>query len=372
MKCPKCNVDQTSEIECEACGVIFEKFYKLLEKRSGSNESVHKSKPISSEGKYYKIFTIMIIVIFCAVGFWIISGIYGTIKLSQIQDKTKKVETAKKNDSTEGKNLTGIAKQLYDFQQPQTIIEKAQIATVFIKTPWGLGSGFFINGKCDIITNKHVVEFDEKKVKDLRYKVEMLEKMIERDEGQIEKVELMIAKLNSFEHIEDMNQRLKKAQKKIESMKNEYERLNANLEKVQYGPQSIEYEIILFDESIHIVTETIYSEKYDLALIKINQDDCPCLKRGDTKKVRTGQKVYTIGNPLGLSSTVTSGIISGQRSHDDVHYLQTDASINPGNSGGPLINENGQVIGINTMILVNTEGIGFAIPIETALQEFKL
>ena len=68
---------------------------------------------------------------------------------------------------------------------------------------------------------------------------------------------------------------------------------------------------------------------------------------------------------------MTSGVFSGEREQGEQRLLQTDAPINPGNSGGPLITENGRVIGINTMVLRGTQGIGFAIPIETALDQFS-
>jgi len=109
------------------------------------------------------------------------------------------------------------------------------------------------------------------------------------------------------------------------------------------------------------------SEKYDLALMSLFVQDGASIKRpAPGSKLRQGDRVYTIGSPVGLRQTVTSGIFSGYRTHepDGQIYLQTDAAINPGNSGGPLIDENGYVRGVNTMILKNTEGIGFAIPID--------
>jgi len=105
----------------------------------------------------------------------------------------------------------------------------------------------------------------------------------------------------------------------------------------------------------------------DLALIKIdNGGSLPYLKLGDSSKMRVGDWVVAIGNPFGLSHTVTAGIISakgriiGAGPYDD--FIQTDASINPGNSGGPLLNQAGDVIGINTAIVASGQGIGFAIP----------
>lgn len=109
----------------------------------------------------------------------------------------------------------------------------------------------------------------------------------------------------------------------------------------------------------------------DLALLKISvKKDLPAINFGDSDKMEVGDWVVAIGNPFGLSNTVTTGIISAKGR--DIHagpydnFLQTDASINPGNSGGPLLNLDGEVIGINTAIAASGQGIGFAIPSKLA------
>jgi S1-C subfamily serine protease len=112
----------------------------------------------------------------------------------------------------------------------------------------------------------------------------------------------------------------------------------------------------------------------DVAAIKIEGQGLPTIVMGDSTKLVAGQWAIAIGNPLGLDHTVTAGIISalGRSSTEvgipdkRVRFIQTDAAINPGNSGGPLLNERGEVIGINTAIRANAQGLGFAIPIETA------
>ena len=113
----------------------------------------------------------------------------------------------------------------------------------------------------------------------------------------------------------------------------------------------------------------------DLSVIKINAKNLEFLKLGDSENIKIAQKVYAIGNPIGyeFQRTVTSGIISGLErtikiEENDKNYymenlIQTDATINLGNSGGPLINEKGEVIGINSVKITTAEGIGFAIPI---------
>jgi S1-C subfamily serine protease len=112
----------------------------------------------------------------------------------------------------------------------------------------------------------------------------------------------------------------------------------------------------------------------DLAVVKIEGDDLPVAPLGSSDRVKVGDWAIAVGNPLGLDNTVTLGIISTlNRSSSQVgipdkriDFIQTDAAINPGNSGGPLLNERGEVIGINTAIRADAEGIGFAIPIDTA------
>jgi S1-C subfamily serine protease len=112
----------------------------------------------------------------------------------------------------------------------------------------------------------------------------------------------------------------------------------------------------------------------DVAVVKIEATDLPSVRLGSTANLSPGQWAIAIGNPLGLDNTVTAGIISaiGRTSNQvgipdkRVQFIQTDAAINPGNSGGPLLNDRGEVIGMNTAIRANAQGLGFAIPIETA------
>ncbi|MCB0198354.1 MAG: trypsin-like peptidase domain-containing protein, partial [Anaerolineae bacterium] len=114
----------------------------------------------------------------------------------------------------------------------------------------------------------------------------------------------------------------------------------------------------------------------DLAVIKINADNLVPASLGDSDKLRIGEWVIAAGNPFALSNTVTAGIVSakgrsivGGAQYED--FIQTDAAINPGNSGGPLVNLDGDVIGINTAIFSRSGGymgIGFAIPSNMARQ----
>lgn len=143
-------------------------------------------------------------------------------------------------------------------------------------------------------------------------------------------------------------------------------------------------EVIFSDNTTEEVT-VLGKETYsDIAVLSLNvKDKMTVAQTGDSSVVKLGDIVFTIGSPLGVgySSTVTKGILSGKDRLVEVSYsgsgsdyyvkvLQTDAAINPGNSGGPLLNVNGEVIGITSLKLVQdeVEGMGFAIPIEDALE----
>lgn len=133
--------------------------------------------------------------------------------------------------------------------------------------------------------------------------------------------------------------------------------------------------ITLENGSNHEGTVVWSDTDLDLSITKINAKNLKFVDLGDSSKIRVGETVYAIGNPIGFEfrRTVTSGIISAKnrtikleeenKSSYMTDLIQTDATINPGNSGGPLIYPNGQVIGINTVKISSAEGIGFAIPI---------
>ena len=112
----------------------------------------------------------------------------------------------------------------------------------------------------------------------------------------------------------------------------------------------------------------------DVAVVQVDAVGLPTARLGESEEIQPGEWAIAIGNPLGLDNTVTMGIISATgRSGSDigisdrrVRYIQTDAAINPGNSGGPLLNARGQVIGVNTAIIQGAQGLGFAIPIDSA------
>jgi S1-C subfamily serine protease len=134
-------------------------------------------------------------------------------------------------------------------------------------------------------------------------------------------------------------------------------------------------EVTLSDKHKYKAQIILQDPAHDLALLQINANNLTPAVLSESRGLQVGQNVYAIGNPFGLSGTMTTGILSSVRSVREPqgplieNALQTDAAINPGNSGGPLLNSRGEVIGINTLIQTGgaeqSSGIGFAIPIDT-------
>jgi S1-C subfamily serine protease len=133
---------------------------------------------------------------------------------------------------------------------------------------------------------------------------------------------------------------------------------------------------VLFENGEKLEGKTLWNDSVlDLAIVKVETTGLPTATLGDSSNLQVGEIAVAIGNPLGLEfqRTVTSGIISGLHRSIQIDantiiedLIQTDASINGGNSGGPLLNGNGDVIGINTAKIKSAEGLGFAIPIDSA------
>jgi len=139
---------------------------------------------------------------------------------------------------------------------------------------------------------------------------------------------------------------------------------------------------VLADGTEHPLEPVRVSDRYDLALMRVPKKGCPSLRPTSSEALELGATLYTVGSPRGLRHKVTSGIFSGfieskegdtlSAGGQKARVIQTDAPINPGNSGGPLIDAQGDVVGINSAILRDSEGIGLAIPIELALEEFGI
>lgn len=369
MQCPKCGHTQSGGEECSACGIIFKKFAQVQAKRRAEAlspaEKTTGETPPPPKNQLPKVVLpcVILVVMFVALYYMFRSDEPSDPKsIPALAEPTVDKQTPADRDGG------GLAEQLASAVPTRNPVEKARNATVFIKSGIGIGSGFFINRTCDILTNRHVVIIRDEEKEQLTLEKEHLGKLIQdltaHIQATIENLKYRGVKIDENNPPPPLRAQmdvLRKAQVRYDE-----------IEQYLQGAEGLngDIEISLVDGSTYDAMLVDSSEDYDLALLRIENSNCPCLQSGSVEQVQFGQKVFTIGNPSGLRHTVTAGILSGYREEGKYKLIQTDAPINPGNSGGPLIDESGRVIGINTMVLRDTEGIGFAIPIETAFEVF--
>lgn len=377
ISCPKCGHNQSGGKECSSCGVIFARYQRVQERKKALAEQAAK-EAAAAESKSSPLMMVLMAVALVAVT---AGGTYYFVKPGKIPQQQDAPVTARiPRDSVEetlpqvqeaGVISPAVATTESEVYQGSSI-EYARRATVSIEAPWGTGSGFFVSNNF-IVTNRHVVELNQDELEKFRHKVETSRKMIDLEEEKIRKYRKELKRMPKGPQREQVRIYITELQKNIDRIMPEQERAEERLQEMQQQSGAGDIRVILADGSEHYANFLLLSDNYDLALLAISVAEHPVLKRPPSHyRINQGDKVFTIGSPVGLRNTVTAGIFSGMRKSaiDGQILLQTDAPINPGNSGGPLIDEKGYVRGVNTMILRDTEGIGFAIPIEKVFEDF--
>jgi S1-C subfamily serine protease len=272
--------------------------------------------------------------------------------------------------------LSGLAAQLAQAFPAHNPVETTRNATVFIKTGWGSGSGFIVDEDCHVITNRHVVETDGSRVAtSVVQDPDVQARMASAQQSLVAGIYQEQRRLRSLGGQPGTRLEQLQAQQRIQAMQAQLADMPGAVS--QAVSQTVEesgrkgFTVALIDGTEFKSLHAENAAHFDLALIKLPADHCPHVVFGRSAALAQGQRLYTIGSPAGLNYTVTSGVMSGMRMIEQRRYLQTDAPINPGNSGGPLLTEAGEVVGINTMTLRGTQGIGFAIPVEAVFDEFS-
>jgi serine protease Do len=279
----------------------------------------------------------------------------------------------------------------------RTPIEKATTGTVAIQTAVGFGSGFFISADGYVITNKHVIRSTEAQNAKSEDYFEQAESRIERIEKQLateaQRLKNYQSRLDQLKnaaeaepnpqrkqaYMEDYRENLanhRKWEADYEKRRHAFEedkrRIRSDRMRLDHGKLvadlSQSFTIFLVDNTQLYVRLVGVSSTYDLALLKLDGHRVPCLIPGNSRGLTQGEALYAIGSPVKLQNSVTAGVFSGF----EQGFIQTDTRIYPGNSGGPLVTADGRVVGINTFkqLTYKFEGLGFAIPIQAALQEF--
>ncbi len=372
MRCPKCDHEQKNTRECEKCGLIFAR-YEIVRKRKKEAEAAARSRveKISKTRSVILQFLLLAVIVGAAVYYYSIKN--NNTGLAQTPVETRQ----KENIPTEPARIsagkpTGFRQKQKNFAFKENAVEIARNATVSIETPWGTGSGFFVNDQY-IVTNRHVVKVSEKAIAEFREKVETARKLIDLEKQKLEEIRKRLRRYNEGPTKKQLALILEVREKKLNSLFPVQKKSEEQLRKLEREISASDIRIVFASGEKKTPNYFLVSDNYDLALIALFSEKTTFLTRHPAGKLlHQGEKVYTIGSPVGLRHTVTSGVFSGYRKQKNGQvFLQTDAAINPGNSGGPLIDENGFVYGVNTMILRGTEGIGFAIPIEKVYEEFS-
>lgn len=376
MECPKCGHQQAGTEKCEACDIYFAKYQAIQERLKNGETQQRKGKgrrpAATNDGNGSKRGLIALVVV---------GGIIGLMLLNK-EEPPAAPQVVTAPPPAPGPEPTGIKAQLDASNPPGNAIEQARNATVFIETPWGsLGSGFLVNSNCTVITNRHVVDFNEDLYRAAIYNDKSLQDTVRREamERQARFYHLshmrdqLIHSGASREEIDQLNEELQGLSKSLNSLSSEFtDAVDEEVREMSWTARTSPIVVSLVDGTEFKVTDIQHSEKLDLASFSLRAENCPFIAMSSSNGLRQGDRLYTIGSPSGLTYTVTSGIFSGNREMETFTAIQTDAPINPGNSGGPLIREDGSVIGINTAILQGTSGIGFAIPVDLAREEFQL
>ncbi len=368
MRCPKCAHEQKGRVECEACGLIFARYERHRDRQKEKEAAAGAGRESSGAGA--KILGVAVLMLFMAgLTYWFLRPAEQKGSSAPAVTAVPQSAPAPLADKKPVPSKAAAGPQL---QGGGSSIEQARNATVSIETPWGTGSGFFVN-KNFIVTNRHVVEMDQEKLAEDKQKVENNRRMIELEKQNQQIRRRQLEEMPDGPSRQQLELFIQTREAEIQKIIPQLEEEEARIAAREKNLQPSDIKIFLADGREFRAEYLQISSKHDLALMALHAIDSNYLSRPlNRHPLQQGDKVFTIGSPVGLRHTVTSGVFSGYRQveTDGSVLLQTDAAINPGNSGGPLIDEKGYVFGVNTMIFKDTEGIGFAIPIEVVFEEF--
>jgi serine protease Do len=364
MDCPKCGHAQPNTVKCESCGVYFAK----LATPRATHPMAYAADPRPVASGFGVGALALAAVAAGGIVFYLMRGPHREVVPAAVAATVP-------TPSLTGPAFTVAAHTASSAESEVSAVEAARSATVFIRTSWGLGSGFIIDTECHVVTNRHVVETDATRVTANVDQNPEVQAHISSVQQQLQSA-IFAAQLhrrvitgqpgNNLELIE-LDERIRQMQQALVNLPRQ---LDADVASRVSDADRSGFSVTLLDGTHYEGLHARLSPSADLAVFQLPATGCPFITAERKAALRVSQRVYTIGNPSGLVYTVTSGVVSGLREIAGKTYVQTDAPINPGNSGGPLVTDQGRVIGINSMVMRGVQGIGFAIPIDAVFAEF--
>ncbi len=383
-QCPKCGHRQLGGEECRNCGIIFRRLEEREERRKAAAEQAATPSYRNYDEEKNSGGLARFLMIALLVG--VTAGVtyYFTAKKPAETLQTQ-APPAVESSMADFDSPIPQPSQNISPQPVQTVgqippgtggnrIEQARNATVDVLTPWGQGSGFFLLDTY-IITNKHVVSADSKQVAEMQEKVRTARQMINLEEQDLQRLRNDLARMPDGPQRQQVIIILREREKVLAKVTAQVAEGEEQLRQLMKPLSAGDIKIRFFDGREQNIHSYRLSSKRDLAILLVAMPHDAVLQAATERdRLHQGDRVYTIGNPKGLGHTVTSGGFSGYRQWKETGeiFLQIDAPINSGNSGGPLIDAEGRVHGVNTMVLNNAQGIGFAIPIKAVFDDFGL
>ena len=365
LKCPRCEFEQPEGPECISCGVVFE---KLTAARTPSPLPPRAATGVASRRTPSRLPILLLV-----------AGVLGISLFLLLENRSSRHSEPPASDPPEAAQqaprgrspalppgIHDLRSQLAASVPADNDIERARRATVYLETSFSTGSGFFVSEDCQIVTNRHVVEVDPALLAALEADLENADEILENTERIIERRRREFEERCAGCSDEDYH-------RYVGHLEDLYERWTeqVRVRDLEVGDLSSQEDpvVILADGTQLSSRIEGLSDDHDLAFLRIDDSRCPYLRPRRRDRTPLGDRVFTIGSPQGIKNVVTSGIFSGLVEDEGRTWIQTDAPINPGNSGGPLVDQEGRVIGVNTLIRLDAQGIGFAIPFEVVAEE---
>jgi serine protease Do len=307
------------------------------------------------------------------------------------------VKSSSVSTSAKSSNVRNFKQELEERFKPTSEVSRAMLSVVMVETASGNGSGFFVTDDGYIITNRHVVrpttssqsEKTETELAQRKQKLEGFKRQLDHEKARLEDVRMRIAEEREYVESGSANTNFRAQYKRYVKLyandKKHYDRERARYREYESEYRSFKSEfgfvssLTNFSRKFTITLKNgksasarlvKISKDHDLALLKLENSSTPHLKLSTRGLPRQGTKVFAIGSPLGISDALTTGIITKSGSK----FLFTDTQILPGNSGGPLIDDRGNVLGVNTAVISggrnSTNGLGVAIYARRITAEF--
>ena len=383
--CPKCGYRQQGGVECRSCGIIFRRVEEREERRKAAAEQADlPSWQEEKGGGGFVRFLMIALLVGATAGLTYFFTAKKPAESLQTQAPSQvEIQAAEPGlTASDRSSQASVARDRQSMPQPAQLpagasgnrIEQARNATVSVITPWGQGSGFFLLDTY-IITNKHVVNADSKQLAEMQEKLRTARQLINLEKQKLQNLRRELGRLPDGPERQQLVIILREREAELAKVTEQVAKGEEQVRTLSKPLSASDIKIRFADGREQTVYSFRLSPKRDLALLLVTMPNNEVLTPAtERNRMQQGDRVFAIGNPSGLSHTVTSGVYSGYREWKERGevMLQTDAPINPGNSGGPLIDEQGRVHGVNTMILRDTQGIGFAIPIKAAFDDFGL